>query len=80
VTLIPFRRRERCAWLVLWFYPVFWLAHLLGTLPPGKDHVHQVVFIVLSLTGLLLPTRAFLRADLRTTSRPEQHTLPSSRL
>jgi hypothetical protein len=24
---------------------------LLGKLPPGKDHVHQVLFIVLSLAG-----------------------------
>ncbi|MET8809910.1 hypothetical protein [Streptomyces sp. NPDC004546] len=30
-----------------------------GGLPPGKDHVHQVVFIVLSLAGLLLPVRVF---------------------
>lgn len=59
VTLIPFRRRERWAWLVLWFYPLFWSAHLVGQLPPGKDHVHQVVFIVLSLVGLVVPTRAF---------------------
>jgi hypothetical protein len=28
--------------------------------PPGKDHVHQVLFIVLSLAGLLVPARAFL--------------------
>lgn len=59
LTLIPFRRRERWAWLLLWFYPVFWLVHLLGKLPPGKDHVHQVVFIVLSLAGLLVSGKAF---------------------
>ncbi|MDQ3834443.1 MAG: hypothetical protein M3315_12605 [Actinomycetota bacterium] len=40
-------------------YPVFWTAHLLGGLPPGKEHVHQLVFIVLSLAGLLLPVREF---------------------
>lgn len=45
---------------MLWFYPVFWLVHLVAKLPPGKDHVHQVVFIVLSLVGLLLPAREFL--------------------
>ena len=67
------------AWLVLWFYPVFWLAHLLGKLPPGKDHVHQIVFIVLSLAGLLVPSRAFWRADLIAASQPEQQTLPSPR-
>lgn len=61
LALIPFRRRERWAWFALWFYPVFWVAHLIGGLPPGKDHIHQVVFIVLSLAGLLLPAREFFR-------------------
>jgi hypothetical protein len=79
VTLIPFRRRERWAWLALWFYPVFWLVHLVGSLPPGKDHVHQIVFIVLSLAGLLLPARAFVGADLAAAPRQERQTLPSSR-
>ena len=55
----PYRRRERWAWYAFWFYPVFWALHLVGRLPPGKDHVHQVVFIVLSLTGLLVPIRQF---------------------
>jgi hypothetical protein len=59
ITLIPFRRLERWAWFILWFYPTFWLVHLVGGLPPGKEHVHQVVFIVLSLAGLLLPIRQF---------------------
>jgi len=59
ITLVPFRRRERWAWFALWFYPAFWVMHLVGRLPPGKDHVHQVVLIVLSLTGLLLPVREF---------------------
>lgn len=59
IAVIPFRRRERWAWFALWFYPVFWVVHLVGRLPPGKDHVHQVVFIVLSLAGLLLPVRQF---------------------
>lgn len=77
VTLIPFRRGERWAWLLLWFYPVFWLVHLLGTLPPGKDHVHQIVFIALSLAGLLVTGRAFWRADVPTASQPEQRTLAS---
>jgi hypothetical protein len=59
ITTIAYRRRERWAWFALWYYPLFWTAHLLGGLPPGKDHVHQVVFIVLSLAGLLLPVREF---------------------
>jgi hypothetical protein len=57
IALIPFRRGEVWAWAVLWFYPIFWTLHLLGGLPPGKDHIHQVAFIVLSLAGLLLPVR-----------------------
>ena len=59
ITTITYRRRERWAWFALWYYPMFWTAHLVGGLPPGKDHVHQIVFIVLSLLGLLLPVREF---------------------
>ncbi len=59
ITTIAYKRRERWAWFALWYYPVFWTAHLVGGLPPGKGHVHQIVFIVLSLTGLLLPVREF---------------------
>lgn len=59
ITTAGYRRRERWAWFALWYYPVFWTAHLVGGLPPGKEHVHQIVFIVLSLVGLLLPVREF---------------------
>ena len=59
IVLLPYRRVERWAWSALWFYPVFWAAHLFGNLPPGTDHIHQIVFIVLSLIGLLLPVRVF---------------------
>jgi uncharacterized membrane protein HdeD (DUF308 family) len=59
ITTIAYRRRERWAWFALWYYPLFWTAHLLGGLPPGKDHVHQIVFIALSVAGLLLPVREF---------------------
>ena len=59
IVLLPYRRAERWAWGALWFYPVFWAAHLFGSLPPGTDHIHQIVFIVLSLIGLLLPVRVF---------------------
>ena len=55
ITAIPYRRRERWAWFTLWYYPIFWIAHLLGGLPPGNEHVHQIVFIGLSLVGLLIP-------------------------
>lgn len=62
ITLVPFRRLEQWAWFTLWFYLVFWVVHLAARLPPGKDHIHQVVFIVLSLAGLLLPVRQFFPA------------------
>ena len=57
IALVPFRRREVWARWALWFDPVFWTVHLVGRLPPGKDHIHQIAFIVLSLAGLLLPVR-----------------------
>ena len=59
ITVTAFRRRERWAFFSLWYYPIFWTAHLVGDLPPGRDHIHQVVFIVLSLLGLLLPLSEF---------------------
>ncbi|MGW2649085.1 hypothetical protein ACWC2T_30240 [Streptomyces sp. NPDC001393] len=59
ITVVPFRRGERWAWCAQWFYPLFWITHLVGGLLPGKDHVHQVVFIVVSLAGRLLPVRVF---------------------
>ena len=59
ITVIPYKRRERWAWFALWYYPIFWLAHFLGGLPPGQDHVHQIVFIVLSLVSLLISVSEF---------------------
>ena len=35
ITVIAYRRGERWAWFTLWYYPVFWIAHFLGGLPPG---------------------------------------------
>ena len=59
ITLIPYRRHERWAWFTLGYYPVFWSAHLFGNLPPGQEHIHQIVFIVLSLASLCLSMRTF---------------------
>jgi hypothetical protein len=59
ITLIPYRHRERWAWFALWYYPIFWAAHFLGNLPPGQDHIHQIVFIIVSLIGLLITAREF---------------------
>ncbi len=61
IALVPFRRRERWAWWCLWYYPVFWTFHLAAGLPPGQDHVHQYVFIALSVAGLILSRRGLLR-------------------
>jgi hypothetical protein len=61
IAVIPFRRRERWAWFSLWYYPLFWLAHFLGGLPPGQDHIHQIVFIVLSLFSLLISISDFFK-------------------
>lgn len=59
ITLMSYRRQEKWAWFILWYYPIFWTLHLVGGLPPGNDHIHQVVFIVISLLGLILPFRQF---------------------
>jgi uncharacterized membrane protein HdeD (DUF308 family) len=59
ITVIPYRRRERWAWFTLWYYPVFWSLHLFGGLPPGEDHIHQIVFIILSLASLFLSVSTF---------------------
>ncbi|RDU38324.1 hypothetical protein DRW41_01795 [Neobacillus piezotolerans] len=59
ITITSFRKKESWAWLTLWYYPIFWIVHLVGGLPPGNDHIHQVIFIVISLLGLLLPFRQF---------------------
>lgn len=59
ITLTAFRWRDRWAFFTLWYYPVSWTAHLVGNLPPGKDHIRQVLFIALSLLGLLLPIDEF---------------------
>lgn len=59
ITVMAYRRGERWAWFTLWYYPAFWSAHLLGGLPPSQDHIHQIMFIVLSLVGLLVPVNEF---------------------
>jgi hypothetical protein len=59
IAATAFRRRQRWAWWCLWYYPIFWTAHLIGGLPPGRDRVHQVVFIGLSLVALVISWREF---------------------
>jgi hypothetical protein len=59
ITLTAYRRREKWTWFNLLYYTIFWTIHLMGGLPPGNDHIHQIAFIVISLLGLLLPVRQF---------------------
>lgn len=59
ITVMSYKRKEKWAWFILWYYPIFWTLHLVGGLPPGNDHIHQVVFIVISLLGLILPFGQF---------------------
>ncbi len=59
ITITAFRHRERWAWFVLWYYPIFWIAHFWGHLPPSQDQVHQIVFIILSLVALLISVSDF---------------------
>ena len=66
ITVTAFRQRQRWAWFSMWYYPIFWAAHLFGDLPPGQDHIHQIVFIGLSLVGLLLPVRDFFGPEMST--------------
>jgi hypothetical protein len=55
ITLSAFRRGERWAWFVLWYYPAFFTAHILasGSGIPGMP------LLLLSMLGLLLPVRCF---------------------
>src|SRR6266576_7355639 len=45
IAAVPYRRREKWAWFILWCYPGFWVFHLAGGLPPGRDRMHQVILI-----------------------------------
>jgi hypothetical protein len=55
ITLIPFRRGERWAWYVLWYYPVFFVIHIFafGTLVP------DAFFVAITTFGLLGQYRRF---------------------
>ncbi len=68
IILKAFRRGERWAWYILWFYPVLWISHfiVLGLQGHWSDvgvfdlDVDEIVpLVILSLIGLLLPYRKF---------------------
>jgi len=54
--MVPFRRGERWAWYVLWYYPVFFLLHVIafGTFIPDG------LFVLISVASLIVAyPRAF---------------------
>ncbi len=55
VILVPFRRGDRWAWYVLWFYPVFFLLHIIafGTFIP------DAILAIICVASLLAPMRVF---------------------
>ena len=55
LTLIPFRRSERWAWVTLWMLPLLWLSQFV--LAP--DLSYYLVLAIISAVGLILPYRRF---------------------
>jgi hypothetical protein len=55
LTLIPFRRGERWAWVTLWMLPLMWLSQFV--LAP--DLSYYLVLAIISTVGLILPYRRF---------------------
>lgn len=55
VILVPFRRGERWAWYVLWYYPLFFILHIVafGTFIP------DAILAVICTACLLAPLRVF---------------------
>ncbi len=55
VILVPFRRGERWAWYALWYYPAFFMLHIIafGTFIPDG------VFALICVLSLLAPYRKF---------------------
>ena len=60
IAAVPFRRGERWAWVVSWYWPVLFGALLAnGVLESGDLRPPQVGLMIISLLGLLLPFRRF---------------------
>lgn len=64
IALCAYRKGERWSWFALWFVPVFFLLWLVISLPlPAEARASLqpplIVFLVLSLLGLLVPIRKF---------------------
>lgn len=65
IILVPFRRGERWAWYVLWYYPLFFVLHIIafGTLLPDG------VLALICALCLVTPVRVFF---------PQQRALPTT--
>ncbi len=55
IILKPFRRGERWAWCVLWYYPVFFVLHIIAF----GTFVIDGVFALICVLSLLVPYRKF---------------------
>lgn len=55
VILKPFRRGERWAWYVLWYYPVFFVLHIIAF----GTFIIDGVFALVCALSLLVPYRKF---------------------
>lgn len=55
IILRPFRRGERWAWYVLWYYPVFFLLHVIAF---GTFIIDGILALICALS-LLVPYRKF---------------------
>lgn len=64
VSLTAFRRKEKWAWYAFWFVPVYFISWIgLSLSLPSKSSSSLIpplmIFVVLSLGGLLLPLKRF---------------------
>lgn len=60
VSLTAYRRGERWAWYAFWYWPIFWVLAALYTWPGA----FLLLFLIVSLVGLLRPYRKFFPRDL----------------
>lgn len=58
IAYFSYRKGERWAWYVLWYLPVFFVYLLVNDLAVGGSSSSVVIlFLIISLIGLLLPYR-----------------------
>lgn len=61
IILVPFRKTERWAWWVLWYWPVLLLIHVLVL----DTWLPDLPLVILAIAALLLPFRSFFPDPLR---------------